>query len=116
MDLALDPALRLLIEAGDPADEVAVLMRLAGPGAGPPHGARVVSRFGAIATVRTQRGQLAAMHARSEVLSLKAGRLYGAEAEPGRRRRPATHPRTGPSPPPTCCDDRSGAAPPAAAW
>src|SRR3954470_21653500 len=78
----MDPALGLLIEAGDPADEVAVLIRLAGPGAGPPPGVRVISRFGAIATVRTERGRLAAVHARSDVLSVKAGRLYGAEVEP----------------------------------
>jgi hypothetical protein len=92
----MDPALRLLIEAGDPADEVAVLVRLAGPGAGPPPGARVISRFGAFATVRTERGQLAAMHARRDVPSIKAGRLYRAEVEPGPAPAAGNAPAAGP--------------------
>jgi hypothetical protein len=76
----MDPALRLVVEAGDPADEVAALVRLAGPDV-VPAGARVVSRFGAVATVRAPRGRLAEMRAQEGVLSVKAGRLYRAEVE-----------------------------------
>jgi hypothetical protein len=77
----MDPALRLLVETGDPADEVAVLARLARPGAGPPAGTRLVSRFGEVATIRTRRALLPAVRADEGVISVKAAALYGAELE-----------------------------------
>ena len=79
----MDPALRLLVETGDPADEVAVLVRLARPGAGPPAGTRLVSRFGEVATIRTRRALLPAVRADEGVISVKAAALYGAELEEG---------------------------------
>ena len=67
--MMMDPALEELAESGDPADEVAVILRLR-PGSEPPSSIRIVSRFGDVATGRMSRRDIAP--ARREVLSLKA--------------------------------------------
>lgn len=67
--MMMDPALEELVESGDPADEVAVILRLK-PGTEPPTSIRIVSRFGDVATGRMSRRDIVA--ARREVLSLKA--------------------------------------------
>ena len=67
--MMLDPALEELVESGDPADEVAVILRLK-PGTDPPGSIRIVSRFGDVATGRMSRRDIVA--ARRGVLSLKA--------------------------------------------
>jgi subtilisin family serine protease len=67
--MMMDPALEELVESGDPADEVAVILRLR-PGSEPPGSIRIVSRFGDVATGRMSRRDIVA--ARREVLSLKA--------------------------------------------
>src|SRR5688572_11712317 len=67
--MMMDPALEELVESGDPADVVAVILRLR-PGSEPPASIRIVSRFGDVATGRMSRRDIVA--ARREVLSLKA--------------------------------------------
>jgi phosphatidylserine/phosphatidylglycerophosphate/cardiolipin synthase-like enzyme len=75
----VDPTLRRLIESGDVDDEVAVLVRLSSAAATLPRPARIVTRFGDIATVRVPRGQVERLRTRPAVRSVKAPRLYRAE-------------------------------------
>ncbi|MFV0645743.1 MAG: S8 family peptidase [Sphingomonadaceae bacterium] len=77
----MDPALLELISAGAPDDEVAVIVRVK-TGREPPANLRIVARFGDIATARTHRGELAAIHASNAVKSLKAPRVYSGEDPP----------------------------------
>ena len=58
---------------GDPAGEVAALVRLR-PGVEPPPGVRVIAHFGDIATVRLARGDVLAIRQHAAVVSLKAPR------------------------------------------
>jgi phosphatidylserine/phosphatidylglycerophosphate/cardiolipin synthase-like enzyme len=74
----VDPRLRLEIEAGDPDDELALLVRLRGRSE-LPAGTRVVSRFGDVATVRTTRGAARALWESPATRSVKAPRSYRAE-------------------------------------
>ncbi len=95
----MEPALYELIRAGQPDDEVAVLLRLAGGSV--PDGVRIVARFGPIATARVRRRAIGSVRAAESVLSMKAPRVYRpdwlpalpAEADdidlrPGDQRRP----------------------------
>src|SRR5215510_2347351 len=66
----MDPRLREMLE-GDPADEVAALVRL-GAGAEPPPEARIIARFGNVATCRIARGRLLSIRRHPAVESLKA--------------------------------------------
>jgi phosphatidylserine/phosphatidylglycerophosphate/cardiolipin synthase-like enzyme/subtilisin family serine protease len=75
----VDPALRRLTEAGDPSEELGLLVRLESVGASLPEHVRVVSRFGEIVTVRAPRAAIEQLHASEGVLSVKAPRLYRAE-------------------------------------
>ncbi|MGL4176395.1 MAG: S8 family serine peptidase, partial [Dermatophilaceae bacterium] len=75
----MDPALARLIEAGRPDEDVAVLVRLADSGAPAPAGCRVVSRFGAVATIRVHRDRVEALRADPLVRSVKAPRTYAME-------------------------------------
>ena len=52
----MEAALRELYAEGAPDDEVAVIIRLSDPAA-IPDGARIVTRFGRIATCRVRRGR-----------------------------------------------------------
>src|SRR5690349_16542203 len=70
----MDPALRELIDAGDPDDYVRVVARF-GADASPPEGVEVVSQFGDVATVRARRSRLEEIWASPDVVSLKAPRL-----------------------------------------
>jgi outer membrane protein OmpA-like peptidoglycan-associated protein len=70
----MDPALHELVGAGTPSDEVAVLLRLAHGTA--PHGARIVARFGDIATARLERGAILRVHDTGGVKSVKAPGMY----------------------------------------
>lgn len=74
----MDPGLRELIAAGRPDDDVSVIVRLHPDRPAPP-GLRLVASFGDVATGRTQRGMLAAIHAHPSVASLKAPRIYASE-------------------------------------
>lgn len=74
----MDPGLLELIAGGAPGDDVAVIVRLH-PGASPPHGLRLVARFGEISTARARRSALAALHDHPSVASLKAPRIYAGE-------------------------------------
>lgn len=76
----MDPGLLELIAAGKPDDEVSVIVRLH-PGSPPPPDLRLIASFGDVATGRTERGKLAAIHANPSVASLKAPRIYTSEAE-----------------------------------
>lgn len=67
----MDPELWELYESGDPDDEVSVILRLA-PGAPPPPGVRIVSRFDEVATARVSRGEIVAARHSPGVVSLKA--------------------------------------------
>lgn len=75
----MDPALQRLIEDGGGDDEVAALVRVAGPSVALPSEARVVARFGEVLTVRVPRGRLEAMRAGDGILSVKAPRRYRRE-------------------------------------
>ena len=75
----MDPALRRLTQAGDPSDEVGLLVRLAPAGAPLPEHVRVVSRFGDIVTVRAPRGAIDTLHASAAVRSVKAPRILRPE-------------------------------------
>lgn len=72
----MDPALQELVAEGTADDEVAVILRLA-EGAAPPEGARIVTRFGSIATCRLRRGDIPRVRSAEAVLSMKAAHLYG---------------------------------------
>lgn len=74
----MDPGLLELIAAGRPDDEVSVIVRLH-PGRPVPPGLRLVASFGDVATGRTERGQLAAIHSHPSIASLKAPRIYASE-------------------------------------
>jgi subtilisin family serine protease len=93
----MDPALASLIEAGDPDDEVAVLIRWHPDWAGPPPGVRIVSTFGDIATVRVARGALSELRADRSVRSVKATTLFRADVEEPAE--PATAPPVDQHPP-----------------
>src|SRR5439155_26448325 len=70
----MDPALLELMRSGKPEDEVAVLLRL--DHGVVPRGARVVSRFGRIATARIVRSTIPSVRAAAGVRSMKAPRIY----------------------------------------
>ena len=75
----MDPTLKRLIEAGAPQDEVAVMVRLSGAVRSLPPGARVVSQFGDIATVRVSRAGIAGLREAAGIASVKAPRQYRPE-------------------------------------
>ncbi len=101
----MDPALHELIGAGQPSDEVAVLLRLGHDVV--PEGARIVARLGNIATARVSRSAIWRIHETSGVRSVKAPHLYGpdwlgvaqeadsAEVRPSDERRPDDVTQTG---------------------
>src|SRR5260370_14483013 len=101
----MDPALLELIATGQPSDEVAVLLRWAYDGV--PEGARIVARFGTIATARVARTAISQVHDASGVRSVKAPHLYGpdwiagaeevdiADVRPSDERRPPDIAQTG---------------------
>src|SRR5437868_15282786 len=70
----MDPALQEMIRAGEHDDEVAVLLRLDQNVV--PGGARIIARFGPIATARVRRGAIPQVHGTTGVHSVKAPRLY----------------------------------------
>src|SRR5208337_603110 len=78
----MDPALHEMVRAGDPADEVAVILRLDHDFT--PAGVRIVARFGPIATARVTRRSIPSVHGSSGVRSVKAPHRYGPDwiAEP----------------------------------
>lgn len=76
----MDPALEELLAEGQPEDEVAVVLRLDGH-LPPPAGARIIARFGPIATCRLQRGAIPVVRAAPGVLSMKAPRRYLSEPD-----------------------------------
>lgn len=78
--LNLDPALAETLDRGAAQDEVAVIIRLEDPDAMPP-GARIVARFGPIATCRLRRDAILPVHAASGVASVKAPVLYTPDVE-----------------------------------
>ncbi|WP_328520477.1 FAD-dependent oxidoreductase [Kribbella sp. NBC_00359] len=84
----MDPALQELIRAGEPEDEVAVLLRLRHPGDSPVS-ARIVSRFGDIATARVARSAIPDLRADTVVASVKAPRVYAPDLEPATIEEPA---------------------------
>ncbi|GMA15728.1 hypothetical protein E5F05_06105 [Deinococcus metallilatus] len=67
----MDPELYELLQEGDPADEVAVVLRLLDP-ARPPEGTRVVAHFGHVVTARVQRGTIPEVWRDPAVESMKA--------------------------------------------
>ncbi|MGL5859342.1 MAG: S8 family serine peptidase [Angustibacter sp.] len=81
----MDPALRALMAAGQPDEEVALLVRLAGPDTAVPAGVDLVSRFGAVVTVRAPRRAVAGLRADPAVRSVKAPRHYGLDRPEGNR-------------------------------
>lgn len=76
----MDPALQELIAEGEPDDEVAVVVRLH-HGARAPAALRLVAEFGVVATARTARSALRALHADPAIASIKAPRDYARELE-----------------------------------
>ncbi|MBG0564859.1 protein-arginine deiminase family protein [Actinoplanes aureus] len=77
----MDPALRDLAAGGEPADDVAVILRLHDP-AQPPPGVRIVCRFGAIATARVRRSAIGTVWSDPATVSVKAPRRYTPDLEP----------------------------------
>lgn len=77
----MDPALRELARRGDPEDEVSVIVRLRQPG-DTPRAARVVSRFGDVATARVRRGDVDRLWLEPVVASVKAPHVYAPDLEP----------------------------------
>ncbi|HET9198984.1 MAG TPA: S8 family serine peptidase [Solirubrobacterales bacterium] len=75
----MDPTLSRLVEAGDPDQELALLVRLDGSPAALPAGTRVVSRFGDVATVRVRRGAVEELWESPLARSVKAPRSYRPE-------------------------------------
>ncbi|SIO69257.1 Subtilase family protein [Burkholderia sp. GAS332] len=71
----MEPGLEELLRAGNPDDEVAVLLRLTEGGA-VPSGTRIVAGFPPIYTARVRRGSIPAVRAAEGVLSMKAARRY----------------------------------------
>ena len=81
MDTSLhDPALHELLE-GSADETVAAILRLRDPRQAP-LAARLVARFGDIATCRLARGDILTVRADKAVISLKASRLVAPLAEP----------------------------------
>lgn len=76
----MDPALQELIAEGEPDDDVAVVVRLH-HGARAPAALRLVAEFGVVATARTERSALRALHADPAIASIKAPRDYARELE-----------------------------------
>jgi subtilisin family serine protease len=72
----MDPALWELLRRREGADEVEAILRLSGPSVEVP-GARIVSRFGAVATCRIPADQVVAVRSLPEVYSVKAPRAIG---------------------------------------
>jgi monoamine oxidase/subtilisin family serine protease len=79
----MDPALRELARRGDPDDEISVIIRLRQPGE-TPRAARVVSRFGDVATARVRRGDIDRLWSEPVVASVKAPHAYAPDLEPVR--------------------------------
>ncbi|GAB3422736.1 DUF4056 domain-containing protein [Flindersiella endophytica] len=77
----MDPALHRLAASGAPRDEVAVLLRLRDPAAHP-RAARIVCRFGDIATARVRREAIRELWSDPATLSVKAPRSYRPDVEP----------------------------------
>ncbi|GIJ64029.1 FAD-dependent oxidoreductase [Virgisporangium aurantiacum] len=77
----MDPALRELVRRCDPDGEIAVILRLRHPDALPPT-ARVVCRFGDVATARVRCRDVAALWADPVVASVKAPQVYTPDLEP----------------------------------
>lgn len=75
----MDPTLRRLIEAGDPDDQLGLLVRLWSADVDLPEHVRVISRFGPIVTVRVPRSAIEQLHAAAAVHSVKAPRAYRPE-------------------------------------
>jgi subtilisin family serine protease len=75
----VDPALRELLGRGTDQDEVEAVIRLVDDVVAPPHGVRIVARFGSIATCRLRRGEIPRIWADPAVASLKAPRLIAPE-------------------------------------
>ncbi|MEA2881227.1 MAG: hypothetical protein QOH32_446, partial [Bradyrhizobium sp.] len=77
----MDPALQELVEAGNPTDEVSVVVRLRDT-AHVPAALRLVAQFGPIATARVQRLAVRQVWEDPAVISLKAPRWYATEYGP----------------------------------
>jgi hypothetical protein len=76
----MDPALEQLVRSGDPADEVAVLLRLTDGTV--PVSARIVAGFPPIFTARVRREAIPAVRAAEGVLSMKASTPLEADLLP----------------------------------
>ena len=78
----MDPALRELIRsAGQPEEELAVIVRLADPAVDPPQ-ARVIARFGDVVTVRVTRSAIEAPWRDGSTRSVKASHASAPEVLP----------------------------------
>jgi hypothetical protein len=75
----VDPTLRRLLEEGAGDDQVSIMIRLEGRAPALPADARVVARFGDIATVRIARNRVEALRDSSDVRSVKASYRYRPE-------------------------------------
>lgn len=69
----MDPRLVRVFERGDANAEVAAIVRLQDAAGPPPPGARVIARFGHIATVRLRRAAIPVVHDARDVISMKPG-------------------------------------------
>src|SRR6266566_1673922 len=76
----MDPLLRELIEEGNSEEELEVILKLR-PHAPPPPDARIVTRFGDIATARVRRGRVRATWNDEAAVSVKAPRLVWPESD-----------------------------------
>ncbi|MGB7292646.1 MAG: S8 family serine peptidase [Thermodesulfobacteriota bacterium] len=76
----MDPGLKELIEEGEGADEIEVILKLRHGDDVPPH-VRIVTRFGDIATCRLRRDRILETWEQEECLSVKASRLVEPEPE-----------------------------------
>ena len=87
--MAMDPALRELLRAGEvaPDEVVEAIVRLRRPGLRVP-GARIVARFGTVATCRLRLGAVRPVHDHPHVVSLKAARSVAPEHGAGVRTGP----------------------------
>jgi len=82
----MDPALVELMEKGDGLESIQAVVRLRSPGAAPP-GARLVARFGEIATCRVPRNDIVRVWEHADVISLKAPRALIPEPDMGHQGR-----------------------------